>query len=124
MSASKKYKQDANDDGPSAGRARSSSDVGDRATRQYNPAKSVADAISNAGAGNDSAKRKKFSVPSREGDDNSRGAGKGKAAGKSAEGKVYDDPIFEDERLQNCDPQHGMRVSTIRRSLTHTRFVS
>ncbi len=45
------------------------SNVGDRGSRQFNPSKSVVDAINNAGAGNgaaaDAAKRKKYAAPSR-----------------------------------------------------------
>ncbi len=51
--------------------------LGDRGSRQFNPSRSVVDAINNAGAGSaagsgDSAKRKKYAPPSRPDDDKLR----------------------------------------------------
>ena len=63
--------------------------------RNFNPARSVVDAINSTGDSNSGpTKRKKFSTPARQGDE------------KKSEQKEHLDPIYEDERLKTIDPLH------------------
>ena len=93
MSASKKLRIDSNQNGRKPASSSHSSSV-DRGSRQFNPAKSVVDAISKTG-GSNSAPKRKFTVPSRNNEEK-----------KKEEKKEYSDPIYEDERLAQIDPKH------------------
>lgn len=98
MTASKKLKVDSN---PGGRRSASTSSTLDRGSRQFNPGKSVIDAINKTEGGN-SAPKRKFTAPSRNNDKRSNNNNNNNNNDK----KEYTDPIYEDERLAQIDPKH------------------